>query len=278
MKTLGLVFAALLVVSYLMAPTGAFAAYEPGQTCEVEWHGQWWPASVVKVKGEFHHIHYTGWEAKWDEWVTVDRMRAAGIIKAAPAGSTDNSSIKVNDKVQVEWGKKWWAAEVLKVENGKYFIHYTGWEARWDEWVTSERIRSTAVAFNPAKPVNAPTKDGAFKVGDKVKVEWGNQWWAAEVQQVGDGKYFIHYTGWDNSWDEWVTSERIRSAADPVGVIDNRIMVTTSGEPLTKTNGEIELLQAELAVRQAQIKEIQIRLKQARARLAEVEKPVVYNK
>src|SRR5205823_1257192 len=42
---------------------------------EVEWHGTWWAAEVVKTNGERYYIHYTGWDNSWDEWVGPDRIR-----------------------------------------------------------------------------------------------------------------------------------------------------------------------------------------------------------
>ena len=42
---------------------------------EVEWHGTWWAAEVVKTNGDRYYIHYTGWDNSWDEWVGPDRIR-----------------------------------------------------------------------------------------------------------------------------------------------------------------------------------------------------------
>jgi hypothetical protein len=50
----------------------------------------------------------------------------------------------------------------------------------------------------------------AYQVCQKVEVEWGGQWWPAEVLQVAGNQYHIHYTGWSNSWDEWIPDCRIR--------------------------------------------------------------------
>jgi hypothetical protein len=51
-------------------------------------------------------------------------------------------------------------------------------------------------------------------VGDRVQVLWGNRWWQAEIVRVKDGKYLIHYAGWDASNDEWVGRERIRTGTE----------------------------------------------------------------
>jgi len=58
------------------------------------------------------------------------------------------------------------------------------------------------------RPVVRPAV--AYRACQKVEVEWGGRWWAAEVLTVRGNYYYIHYTGWSNSWDEWVPECRIR--------------------------------------------------------------------
>jgi hypothetical protein len=50
-------------------------------------------------------------------------------------------------------------------------------------------------------------------VGDQVKVEWKGSWWDAMITEITGDKYLIHYTGFDSSWDELVTTERIQKVA-----------------------------------------------------------------
>jgi hypothetical protein len=52
-----------------------------------------------------------------------------------------------------------------------------------------------------------------FGVGDKVMVEWKGSWWPAKVIKTRDGNspYRIHYDGYSNSWDEWVSDARIKN-------------------------------------------------------------------
>ncbi|HEY1861497.1 MAG TPA: Tudor-knot domain-containing protein [Gemmataceae bacterium] len=45
---------------------------------------------------------------------------------------------------------------------------------------------------------------------NQAEVEWQGTWWAAQVVKTNGDRYYIHYTGWDNSWDEWVGPDRIR--------------------------------------------------------------------
>ena len=54
---------------------GAFQQRVRQNQAEVEWHGTWWAAEVVKTNGDRYYIHYTGWDNSWDEWVGPDRIR-----------------------------------------------------------------------------------------------------------------------------------------------------------------------------------------------------------
>jgi hypothetical protein len=42
---------------------------------EVLWGGRWWPATIVRREGQRAYIHYDGWSASSDEWVTPERLR-----------------------------------------------------------------------------------------------------------------------------------------------------------------------------------------------------------
>lgn len=52
----------------------------------------------------------------------------------------------------------------------------------------------------------------AQKVNDKVQVESNGSWYDAVILEVNeeDQEYFIHYEGWSDSWDEWVTIDRMK--------------------------------------------------------------------
>jgi hypothetical protein len=45
---------------------------------------------------------------------------------------------------------------------------------------------------------------------NQAEVEWQGTWWPAEVMKTNGDRYYIHYTGYNNSWDEWVGPDRIR--------------------------------------------------------------------
>jgi hypothetical protein len=154
---------------------------------EVEWSDTWWPATVVKTKGDKYYIHYDGWGEEWDEWVGKDRIRF------------NNEKVEAPQQVEVLWGEQWWSATVVKTVGKRYYIHYTGWGDEWDEWVGKDRIYFPTKKATPAaaaKPM--------------VEVQWGGTWWPASILMTTRDQYLIHYEGWGTEWDEWVGQDRIR--------------------------------------------------------------------
>lgn len=147
--------------------------------------------------------------------------------------------------LKVLWKGQWRDAEVLKkpTRDGRCYIHFKGWDNKLDEWVTGSRIKSPD---NPPEPAAAKTPPSAAAGGSKghdkpaekpvdkaanrasnatpigspakcpegkpAKVKWKEKWYDALIRKGPDkiGRCFIHYEGWDNTWDEWVTPDRIR--------------------------------------------------------------------
>jgi len=54
------------------------------------------------------------------------------------------------------------------------------------------------------------TASAACIAGDAVNVLWKGKWYPATVLKASGEKCYIHYNGYDNSWDEWVGNNRIR--------------------------------------------------------------------
>lgn len=42
---------------------------------QVEWKGSWYPAHILKTKGDQFYIHYDGYSDSWNEWVGPSRIR-----------------------------------------------------------------------------------------------------------------------------------------------------------------------------------------------------------
>ncbi|BBD68398.1 hypothetical protein NIES4072_42890 [Nostoc commune NIES-4072] len=55
------------------------------------------------------------------------------------------------------------------------------------------------------------TDDNGYAVGQKVKCWDDDQeaWYSATIEQIQNQQYFVHYIGYDSSYDEWVDSDEI---------------------------------------------------------------------
>jgi hypothetical protein len=104
---------------------------------------------------------------------------------------------KEGEKIHVLYGAGVFAAKVLSLDGDFHLIRYDGYGEEWDEWVLSPRI--------------VPKPDGPMRI---VQVEWNGQWFPAIILKSEKKRFYIHYIGFESSWDEWVTPERLRIPPD----------------------------------------------------------------
>lgn len=112
----------------------------------------------------------------------------------APAGPLPDA--QVGRRVKVRSEGDWYVARVIDAKDDEFKIHYIGYGAEEDAWVA-------AVDTRPIRPKQ-------FARGAKVEVLWKKVWYPATVLKVDGGTHYIHYTGYGDEWDEWVSSRRIR--------------------------------------------------------------------
>lgn len=137
--------------------------YRVGEYVLVDWDGKSYPAYLIEKKGESRfRVHYDGYDSRWDEDVTLDRIkgrvnapvtpppppekvaRAAGITPASSGSATTVATFKVGDRVKVLWrGSIYPASIVGVVAPDKFLVHYEGHESAWDETVEIDRIVGT---------------------------------------------------------------------------------------------------------------------------------------
>lgn len=119
--------------------------------------------------------------------------------------SSDSNQYAVSNTVEA-WDnddEDWYQGTIEKIQNDQFFIHYVGYGSSYDEWVGEDDIRIRALSSSD---------DNGFTVGQKVKCWDGDQeaWYSATIENVQGQQYFVHYVGYDSSYDEWVDLEEIR--------------------------------------------------------------------
>lgn len=93
--------------------------------------GEWYACRIVEARDEKLKIHFIGYEEDEDMWVAPEDLQPIAPVRYA-----------TGTKVEVLWKKHWYPATVLQAKDGVHLIHYTDYEAKWDEWVPSRRIRN----------------------------------------------------------------------------------------------------------------------------------------
>lgn len=49
--------------------------YREGEHLQIEWHGSWFPGTIIEVDGARYKVTYDGYSSSWDEWVEAPRLR-----------------------------------------------------------------------------------------------------------------------------------------------------------------------------------------------------------
>lgn len=115
---------------------------------------------------------------------------------------------QVGDTGKALWQGKDYDVKVVKVskDGARCFITWPGYSKSWDEWRNCSEIKQIKTTKTEAIP------SASYAVGDAVKVQWKGSWYDASVISVNNkkGTYKIHYDGYNDSWDEWVTDNRIK--------------------------------------------------------------------
>lgn len=235
----------LLAVCASLAVTAPAAAdFSPRDRVEVLWGGDWWPATVLRTRGDLARIRYEGYDASDDEWVGPRRIRARRVarvprssveaesggvfypvrvlatrmcIEVARAGAdpatrawidprhialaadgTRLAAPRLGEAVLVTEDGDTWLAEIVSVEPACARVHYVGYGSESDEWVPPRRLRRTVA-------VRAP------RAGDAVEVEYEGQWYPAQILETLRGRVRVHYVGYGDDDDEWVSVRRLRA-------------------------------------------------------------------
>ena len=139
--------------------------------------------------------------------------------KKSGAQDASAAAFKVGDVAEaLETDGKWYKVDILKVEPGKYFIHWQGFKSQYDRWIEAGKVRaagasgtasSSGATASSSGSATAQTKVygtgvGGFKVGEYAEVlDRDGKWYEAEIQKVNEGQtreYFVQISGYMGFW------------------------------------------------------------------------------
>lgn len=137
--------------------------YKLNEVVDVLWNGAWYEGTIVAIApNDKYRVHYSGYSSSWDEWVTLPRLRtktgkglkgsgAAAKPTTAPTGGPAPSAaltaapaagaFAAGEAVNILWKGSWYPGKIIGVNGAQYKVHYDGYSASWDEWVTAARLK-----------------------------------------------------------------------------------------------------------------------------------------
>jgi hypothetical protein len=144
---------------------------------------------------------------------------------AAGAGAC-RPGYRVGEYVLVELDGEAYPAYIVELKaNGRFRVHYEGYDTRWDEDVGLERIQGLArpPIYRPPPPERVRRLEGtittasghsappsAYKAGDRVRVRWrGSVYPATIVEVLSNDRFVVQYDGHEAAWNEAVGVDRI---------------------------------------------------------------------
>lgn len=157
--------------------------------------------------------------------------RAAALLLVATLLTGCKKPYRVGEHVLVEWEKDqppYPAYITERVSATRYRVHFDGYDSRWDEDVSLERLlgrvegpvptppppTKVALALGVASPKTAGSAGevavSPYREGDRVRVSWRGSVYSATVTKVvAKDRFEVHYEGHEAAWDEVVGIDRI---------------------------------------------------------------------
>lgn len=140
---------------------------------------QWRPARVVKTANGAYTCQFYNYSIKADLQHASDAMRPIHF-----------PVYKKGQKVDVSWEGQYYPAQIMDVNDAFMYIHYTGYDNSYDEWVMYDRILT------------------GYEIPKSI--EWEGAWYPGAILDQNDSALFITYEGYSHTWDEWVTPDRVK--------------------------------------------------------------------
>jgi hypothetical protein len=179
---------------------------------------QWYGARVIDAKPDSWLVHFPGWDPKWDEWVSADRLR-----------KIEKKKLELGKRYEVEYeSDQWYHATVLRCEEDWFwFVHYSGEIGEDDEWVTADRVRPIQGEPEPSIVPATPRKLGK---GDAAAARWKKEWYLAKITAVDeDGLRRVRYA--DDSEGGVLDDELVPLATADELAVGDRVLACWDEKP-----------------------------------------------
>lgn len=112
---------------------------------------------------------------------------------------------------------------------------------RWDELARASDLEMAFVeeqksahaateSFDPRFKLASTSRARAPRVGERLEVKWQGKWYKAQIIDSKGQSYKIHYVEDDDSWDEWVSADRMRPYRPTAYAAGAKVLVKSEGK------------------------------------------------
>lgn len=142
----------------------------------------WYQATILKKEDVIHYkIHWEGFSSDYDESIHVENLWKKGL------------PFKVSEKLQgLETDGKWYNVKVLKHNeaNNRYFIHWGGFDEKYDRWIGYDSLRLITKANAIAEgSFDYTVNSGNSSYSVNLKNKCGNKVYFYMPPVTGSGTY-----------------------------------------------------------------------------------------
>jgi hypothetical protein len=134
-------------------------------------------------------------ESQLSNFYTTSGFSKSFILSSKQTKDTRNKS-SIGQYRNALWKGTNYKVRIIDQQDNRCKIHYLGWGNEWDEWRDCSELKNIDFKL--------------FDVNSKVKVEWCQTWYPAIILKREGIFHYIKYDGYNDSWNEWVTSDRIK--------------------------------------------------------------------
>lgn len=140
---------------------------QPGmQVQALQYDDKWYAADVLQISTSKLRIdapvkvHYRGHPEEAVDWLGVECLRSKALAhlkkpvalddKPMKAKAAGHGKLTIGMKLQA-WAEDgvWYATEIVSVSKSQIKVHYFGYAAMHDEWVSMDRLRSKVLKGRP---------------------------------------------------------------------------------------------------------------------------------
>ena len=148
---------------------------------------------TLREAGDYANAEMAFGEGQLDTFTTTGSF-PADLLMARTQGSPPAG--REGERCEGRYEGKWYKVKILKAEPKRCFVTWMGWDKSFDSWLPDTELR--------------PYTPRALKPGTPVAIEWAKNWYPGRVLRSELGLQLVHYEGYDDIDDEWVSPDRLK--------------------------------------------------------------------